>query len=91
MHRDVIPYYPSFVEKLGHSKICEVQGMYVKNRIITLQGHPEYNEKIADILLDRRRGTLMDDTTYQDRKKQANDSHDSLTVRFAFLRFLLEE
>ncbi|KAF3480032.1 class I glutamine amidotransferase-like protein [Arthroderma uncinatum] len=47
MHRDILPRYPPYVEKLGHSDLCDVQGIYVKNRVITLQGHPEYNTKIA--------------------------------------------
>jgi GMP synthase-like glutamine amidotransferase len=91
MHRDVVPHYPQSVEKLGYSELCDVQGIYVKHRVITLQGHPEYNEKIAGILLDRRRGTLMDDETYQDGKKRVNNPHDGVAVGVGFLKFLLQK
>ncbi|RDW58851.1 class I glutamine amidotransferase-like protein [Coleophoma cylindrospora] len=91
MHRDVVPRYPPSVEKLGHSERCDVQGIYVKDRVITLQGHPEFNGAIANELLDRRRGSLLDDLTYQDGKNRANKPHDGGAVGAAFLKFLLEE
>jgi GMP synthase-like glutamine amidotransferase len=47
MHRDVVPKYPLSVEQLGHSERCNVQGIYVKDRVISLQGHPEYDAKIG--------------------------------------------
>ncbi|KAF2264425.1 class I glutamine amidotransferase-like protein [Lojkania enalia] len=91
MHRDVLPRYPPSVEKLGHSDCCDVQGIYVKDLVISLQGHPEYNAKIAGEFLDRRRGSVLDDTTYQDGKNRVNSPHDGVTVGASFLKFLLEE
>lgn len=91
MHRDVVPRYPSSVEKLGHSDRCDVQGFYVKNRVISLQGHPEYNARIAGELLDLRRGSVLDEATYQDGKTRANNPHDGVAVAVGFLRFLLEK
>jgi GMP synthase-like glutamine amidotransferase len=91
MHRDAVPRYPQFVEKLGHSDLCEVQGIYVKNRVISIQGHPEYNPKFANILLDRRRGSLLTETTWQDAKNRVNNPHDGVTVAVSFMKFLLED
>ena len=91
MHRDVVPRYPPSVEKLGHSDRCDVQGIYVKNRVISLQGHPEYNAKIASEFLDRRRGSVLNDIIYQDGKNRVNNPHDGVTVGAGFLKFLLEE
>ncbi|KAF7563695.1 hypothetical protein G7046_g482 [Stylonectria norvegica] len=91
MHRDILPQYPPSVEKLGHSDRCQVQGIYVKNRVISLQGHPEYTAKFASDLLDRRRGSVLDEKTYQDGKNRVNNPHDGVTVGAAFLKFLLEE
>ncbi|KAF2272255.1 class I glutamine amidotransferase-like protein [Westerdykella ornata] len=91
MHRDAVPRYPSSVEKLGHSDRCDVQGIYVKNRVITVQGHPEYTAKIASEFLDRRRGSLLDEATYQDGKNRVNNPHDGVTVGASFLKFLLEK
>jgi GMP synthase-like glutamine amidotransferase len=91
MHRDIIPLYPPFVEKLGQTDLCNVQGFYVKNRVISLQGHPEYTAKIASEFLDLRRGSVLDETTYQDAKNRVDNPHDGVIVGAGFLRFLLEE
>lgn len=91
MHHDIVPRYPPNVKKLGHSDLCEVQGLYVKNRVMNLQGHPEYDTKIANETLDRRlASSSLDDATYKDGKNRVNDPHDGLVVTAAFLKFLLE-
>lgn len=91
MHCDIVPWYPPSVEKLGHTGRCDVQGFYVKNRVISLQGHPEYTDKIACELLDRRRGSVLDETTYLDGKNRVNNPHDGVVVGAGFVRFLIEE
>ncbi|KAL6890031.1 class I glutamine amidotransferase-like protein [Trichoderma evansii] len=91
MHYDIVPWYPPSVEKLGHTDRCEVQGMYVKNRVISLQGHPEYTEKIGCEFLERRRGSALDEATYQDGKNRVYNPHDGLIVGAAFVKFLLED
>jgi hypothetical protein len=62
----------------------------VKNRILTLQGHPEYNANIASEFLERRHGSALDEETYQDGKDRANNPHDGINVGARFLMFLLE-
>lgn len=91
MHRDVVPRYPASVEKLGYSDRCEVQGIYVTNRVMTMQGHPEYDAMIACELLERRRGSVLDKATYRDGMDRVRHSHDGVTVGAAFLRFLIKE
>lgn len=60
MHRDVVPRYPAFVEKLGHSDRCEVQGIYVTNWVMILNRYPEYDATTACELLERRHGSVLD-------------------------------
>ncbi|KAL4769207.1 class I glutamine amidotransferase-like protein [Aspergillus nidulans var. acristatus] len=91
MHRDVVPRYPASVEKLGHSDRCEVQGIYVTNRVMTLQGHPEYDATIACELLERRRGCVLDEATYRDGMDRVHHPHDEVIVATAFSRFLIKE
>ena len=91
MHRDIVPRYPLSVEKLGYSTLCDAQGFYVKNRLISLQGHPEYNAQIAVDFLQRRRGSKLDEQTYADGIRRAHDLHDGAVVGAAFVKFLLEE
>lgn len=92
MHRDIVYTYPDSVEQLGYSDRCEVQGMYIKNRLITVQGHPEFTEQIVTELLESRHASgVFDDTMYEDGMVRVVKPHDGVAVGAAFLRFLLEE
>lgn len=91
MHQDAVYTYPPSVEHLGHSPSCHVQGMYEKKRLITTQGHPEFDGDIVTELLENRhdRG-VFDDATYEDAMKRVRKHHDGVAVAAAFVRFLLE-
>jgi len=91
MHRDIVYYYPEGVEELGSSPVCKVQGMYVPKKLITVQGHPEFNEEIVTELLNRRHATgVFDDTTFESAMGRVGKEHDGVVVSKAFLRLLLE-
>nr|OQO18166.1 hypothetical protein B0A51_13349 [Rachicladosporium sp. CCFEE 5018] len=91
MHRDIVYEFPEGVESLGHSPRCDVQGMYIKHRLVTVQGHPEFTGDIVAELLDSRheRG-IFDDAMYEDGMKRVRKPHDGIAVGAAFIRFLLE-
>ena len=92
MHQDVVYTWPPSVEHLGHSPRCDVQGMYEKKRLITVQGHPEFNGDIVSELLDNRheRG-IFDDGLYKDGMERVRKHHDGIAVSAAFIRFMLEQ
>jgi GMP synthase-like glutamine amidotransferase len=91
MHRDIVPTYPPHVEWLGHSQHCDVKRLYVKNRLISLQKHPEFNGKIVNKLLDLSRGMVLDEETYQTGKGRSDHAHDGVTVAAGFVRFWPED
>ncbi|EME78413.1 uncharacterized protein MYCFIDRAFT_36932 [Pseudocercospora fijiensis CIRAD86] len=92
MHRDVVYAYPPHVEALGHTDRCDVQGMYVKNRLITVQGHPEFNaEVVAELLESRHQKGIFDDQTFEEGMRRVRNFHAGLDVGAAFIRFLLDE
>lgn len=91
MHRDIVYAYPSDVEHLGSSPRCEVQGMYAAKRLITVQGHPEFNGDIVSELLENRHARgIFDDGMFEDGVKRVRRHHDGVVVSKAFLKFLLE-
>lgn len=92
MHRDIVFTYPEGVESLGTSPACEVQGMYIRKRLISVQGHPEFTEEIVRELLGSRhdRG-IFDDGQFRDAMDRVGNSHDGVRIASGFLRFLLEE
>ena len=80
------------IEPLGHSPLCEVQGMYAKGRLITVQGHPEFTEDIVRELLHARHDAgVFDDKIFQSGIDRVKDRNDGVPVAAAFLRFLLED
>ncbi|KAH7043224.1 class I glutamine amidotransferase-like protein [Macrophomina phaseolina] len=92
MHRDIVYEYPAGVEPLGHSPRCEVQGMYQRGRLITVQGHPEFNEKIMAVIVKARHEQgIFDDELYKDSLERAPLPHDGVAISQAFIRFLLED
>ena len=92
MHRDIVFAYPREVEQLGSSPICQVQGMYVANRLITIQGHPEFNEEIMKEIIEARHATgVFDDQAYEAAMERVVKPHDGLVVSKAFLKFLLDD
>lgn len=58
---------------------------------MTLQGHPEYDATIACELLERRRGSVLDEATYPDGIDRVHHPHDGVLVGAAFLWFLMKE
>ena len=92
MHRDIVFSYPRGVQELGSSAVCHVQGMYAPGRLITVQGHPEFNEEIMTEILNARHATgVFDDDTFEAAMKRVVKPHDGVVVSKAFLRFLLED
>ncbi len=91
MHRDIVYAYPDSVEHLGHTDRCDVQGMYEKNRLITVQGHPEFNGEVVSELLQRRHDQgIFNDEMYNDGMSRVQKHHDGVAVAVGFLKFLLE-
>lgn len=92
MHKDIVYEYPEGVEELGSSGPCKVQGMYVKDRMITVQGHPEFTEDIVAELLEKRHDQgIFGDEIYEEAKARVGKPHDGVLVAQAFLNFLMEE
>lgn len=92
MHRDVVYDYPEGIEHLGYTDRCDVQGMYAKNRLITVQGHPEFNgDIVAELLENRHERGIFDDQMYKEGMERVRRFHAGVNVAAAFIRFLLEE
>ncbi|KAF1846765.1 class I glutamine amidotransferase-like protein [Cucurbitaria berberidis CBS 394.84] len=92
MHKDIVFEYPEGVEKLGGSPRCLVQGMYKKGRLISVQGHPEFNQGIVTHLVKmRQQQGIFEDEQARDALERVGRPHDGVTIAKAFLRFLLED
>jgi len=91
MHRDIVYTYPPDVEQLAYTEKCSVQGMYISKRLITVQGHPEFNEEIVrELLVARHKAGVFDDELFGDAMGRVDKYQDGVVVAKAFLKFLLE-
>lgn len=89
MHKDLVYYYPEGVEEIGSSGSCEVQGMYIPSRVITVQGHPEFTEDIVvELLENRHKQNIFGDDIYEEAMARVKKPHDGVLVAQAFLTFL---
>ncbi|KAH6676519.1 class I glutamine amidotransferase-like protein [Halenospora varia] len=92
MHRDIVYEYPEGVENLAGNEKCAVQAMYIPKRLITVQGHPEFNIEIQKEIFKVRHGLgIFDDAMYKDAMDRVDKYHDGVVVSQAFLRFLLDD
>lgn len=91
MHKDIVYGFPSSVEEIGYSPVCDNQGMYVKDKLITVQGHPEFTKEIVEEILNARYSQgVFTEIVFEDAMKRLTDHDDGIIVGQAFLRFLLE-
>ncbi|KAI4745570.1 class I glutamine amidotransferase-like protein [Aureobasidium sp. EXF-12298] len=91
MHQDMVYTYPTDVLPLAHTTRCENQGMYVKGRLITVQGHPEFNgEMVTHILTARHDAGVFKDEIYEDGIKRVGETHGGEVIAKAFVKFLMD-
>jgi GMP synthase-like glutamine amidotransferase len=92
MHKDIVYGYPKDTEELAETNICANQGMYIKNRLITVQGHPEFTHDIVEEILKSRHAVgIFNDEVFEDAIKRLPDHDDGVVVAQAVFRFLLED
>ncbi len=105
MHRDVVTTLPALpssssstsaaaepppnVVLLGSSPRCAIQGMSIPRKLLTVQGHPEFDAEIVRELLEvRHRTGIFSDEVYEEALRRVGDVQDGVVVGKAFLRFL---
>lgn len=89
MHHDIICSYPPGVSALGMSSVCEVQGMFVPGKLLTLQGHPEFHDEIMLELLKASKDLgFEDEALIDDAMSRVNNKHDGTLIAAILLKFV---
>jgi GMP synthase-like glutamine amidotransferase len=91
MHRDIVLGVPEGIENLGSSPRCQVQGLYLRGRVFTLQAHPEFDAFITSkiIALKYEQG-IFTKKIEQDALSRAELNHDGAVVGRVICKFLLD-
>ena len=91
MHRDIVSDIPEGFQNLGHSPRCSIQGLWKRNCVLSLQAHPEFDDRIMQKLLEKRHADgVFDDTLYEEGLTKARLSHDGLLIIPSFLKFFID-
>lgn len=91
MHRDIVFDTPVDCANLATSPKCEVQGLYLPRQVLSVQGHPEYNEGIMSCLLEARHNNgIFGDELYKDGLSRVGECHDGRLIAKAIARFIVD-
>lgn len=92
MHRDIVfDAPPAGCTNLATSPKCGVQGLYSPNKVLSVQGHPEFNEGIMSYVLEaRHENGVFDDELYNDGLARAGNPHDGELIAYAMAKFILD-
>ncbi|KAF7591083.1 hypothetical protein BBP40_001982 [Aspergillus hancockii] len=90
MHRDIVYEVPQGCVGLGSSPLCEVQGFYMPQRVLSVQGHPEFDEFITTSVIEtRHKAGVFDDDLAKDGLSRAGKHHDGTVFAKAACKFIL--
>ncbi|PLN79394.1 Aldedh-domain-containing protein [Aspergillus taichungensis] len=83
MHRDIVIEVPKECANLGSTVLCEVQGLYQPQRLLTVQGHPEYDEFVETKLIEMRTAAgVFDPELSRDGLARVGKAHDGVVSVF---------
>ncbi|UKZ74092.1 hypothetical protein TrVFT333_001748 [Trichoderma virens FT-333] len=92
MHRDAVLTVPSGLTNLGSSTKCPIQILYKPGRLLSFQGHPEFDRPINDELLnvEHEHGNAFDEEAFQDAIKRVDRPHDGVFLSSRIMEFFLD-
>lgn len=89
-HADQVTGVPPDARVLGGNEHCEVSLMQVGDRMLGIQGHPEFTPDYAEALLHARRGRVIPAATADAALASLADPPDPRILADAVVRFLVE-
>ncbi|EXJ91633.1 hypothetical protein A1O3_00183 [Capronia epimyces CBS 606.96] len=89
-HQDIVLSCPAHVQNLGSSPKCDIQGFFWPGRLLSLQGHPEFNERIMrETLKMKQQTSSLTEDEFQDAMIRVAQKHDGHLVGQVLLKFML--
>lgn len=89
MHRDVVTSIPPGAELLCSNRHCQTQGFYIKGRLLSFQGHPEFIADVVDrIIVTRERQSIFPKDVAENARQRVNLRNDGVEVARAALQFV---
>ncbi|KPM36025.1 hypothetical protein AK830_g10538 [Neonectria ditissima] len=90
VHQDAVIQTPPGVEAIGYSAQCGIQIAYQRGRVLSFQGHPEFDVFITTHEISERYSKeSFDKTMYSDALSRVGRPHDGLLIAVAVWGHLL--
>ena len=91
MHRDVVTEAPPGSMTVGSNDKTEHHIILIPHRVLSVQGHPEFNGSTIKVLLDSRfeRG-LFGQEIYDEALPCVSKEHDAIQTGQGIIRFILD-
>ncbi|KAL7947721.1 class I glutamine amidotransferase-like protein [Trichoderma barbatum] len=92
MHRDAVLSVPSGATNLGSSTKCPIQILYKPGRVLSFQGHPEFDGPINSeiIVVDHEQSNAFSEEAFQDAIERINRPHDGVHLSSRMMEFFLD-
>ncbi|KIW94680.1 uncharacterized protein Z519_04657 [Cladophialophora bantiana CBS 173.52] len=81
---------PSECVEVGSSALCGMQGMYVPNRVLTLQAHPEFDRAVNGACISEIVGTSWPLEETREYLRMADRDDDAALMEEVVMEFLLQ-
>lgn len=89
MHKDAVIQAPPGIDVIASSPRCDVQVMYQRGRVLSFQGHPEFDGDVSMSWLNERyEENLVSQDLYDDAVARVRIDHDGMVVMRAVCEFL---
>lgn len=94
MHRDIVfdlpPKLPGIVVTASN-EVCEIQGLYKRGSIWSVQGHPEFTDDIEEVIINtRHQGGLFSDELTKSGLSRLKDKNDGPALARSIVKFILQ-
>ena len=87
-HQDQVVKLPKKAELLAFNSFCNIASFSIGNKVLTLQGHPEFNQDFSLQLLNARKSNI-DTATYLEAKNEFEIlEHDGKLIASNIIDFL---
>lgn len=86
-----VPQKDAQILNLGSTALCEIHGLVLPGRFITVQGHPEFDARFMETVIRARHDIgAIDDKVYESGIERVAERHEGRLVAKVFVKFALE-
>lgn len=90
MHQDHVVSAGSNLEVLAFTKNSSIQALYLPDKILTIQAHPEMSSDVIREVVDyRQKSGVFDQALADECRKHLNKADDSLWFAESIMSFML--